>query len=120
MGIEETALEVISKHEEGVFQNKLWKELDIDSRKCSRVIAKLLKDGLITRESAVDNGARTFLLKVAHKEEPCFELLLSGEMFSPCAGCRDACQPESCERLTAWVLNLSEDKAEDLEASATE
>ncbi len=44
MGIEETALEVISKHEEGVFQNKLWKELDIDSRKCSRVIAKLLKD----------------------------------------------------------------------------
>lgn len=120
MGIEDTALEVISKHEDGVFQNQLWKELDIDSRKCSRVISKLLKDGLITREPAVDNGARTFLLKTAHKEEPCFELLLSGEMFSPCAGCRDACQPESCVRLTAWVLNLSKDKAEDLEASATE
>jgi Lrp/AsnC family transcriptional regulator, leucine-responsive regulatory protein len=120
MGIEETALGVIGKHENGVFQNQLWKELDIDSRKCSRVIAKLLKDGLITRESAVDNGARTFLLKVAHKEEPCFELLLSGDMFSPCAGCRDACQPESCERLTAWVVNLPQEEADKQEASATE
>lgn len=120
MGIEETALGVIGKHENGVFQNQLWKELDIDSRKCSRVIAKLLKDGLITRESAVDNGARTFLLKVAHKEEPCFELLLSGDMFSPCAGCRDACQPESCERLTAWVLNLPQEDADIQEANATE
>ena len=120
MGIEETALEVISKHEDGVFQNQLWKELDIDSRKCSRVIAKLLKDGLITRESAVDNGARTFLLKITHREEPCFELLLSGEMFSPCAGCRDACQPEHCERLTMWVLNLPQDKVEDQEANVAE
>lgn len=120
MGIEETALEVISKHEDGVFQNKLWKELDIDSRKCSRVISKLLKDGLITREPAVDNGARTFLLKTAHKEEPFFELLLSGEMFSPCAGCRDACQPESCEKLTAWVLNLPQENTDDQEASAIE
>lgn len=120
MGIEETALEVIRKHENGLFQNQLWKELDIDSRKCSRVIAKLLKDGLITRESAVDNGARTFLLKVAHKEEPCFERLLSGEMFSPCAGCRDACQPEYCEKLTAWVLNLPQEDSDNQEASATE
>lgn len=120
MGIEETALEVISKHEDGVFQNKLWKELDIDSRKCSRVISKLLKDGLITREPAVDNGARTFLLKTAHKEEPFFEMLLSGEMFSPCAGCRDACQPESCGKLTAWVLNLPQENTDDQEASAIE
>jgi DNA-binding Lrp family transcriptional regulator len=120
MVIEETAIEVIGKHEEGVFQNQLWKELDIDSRKCSRVIAKLLKDGLITREAAVDNGARTFLLKIAHREEPCFELLLSGEMFSPCAGCRDACQPEYCERLTSWVMNLPQDNVEDQEASVTE
>ncbi len=120
MAIEETALEVISKHEDGVFQNQLWKELDIDSRKCSRVIAKLLKDGLITRESAVDNGARTFLLKITQREEPSFDLLLSGDMFSPCAGCRDACQPESCERLTMWVLNLPQDNVEDQEASVTE
>ena len=108
MGIEETALEVISKYEDGVFQNQLWKELDIDSRKCSRIISKLLKDGLITREPAVDNGARTFLIRTTRKEEPSFELLLSGDMFSPCAGCRDACQPESCEKLIDKVEPVSE------------
>ncbi|NOR46447.1 MAG: Lrp/AsnC family transcriptional regulator, partial [Methanosarcinaceae archaeon] len=29
-----------------------------------------------------------------------------GEMFSPCAGCRDACQPEYCGKLGDWVVHL--------------
>jgi cytidine deaminase len=68
----------------------------------------------------VDNGARTFLLKIVRKEENSFELLLAGDMFSPCAGCRDACQPEVCEKLTAWVLNLSQNEEGKSEVSATE
>ena len=114
MSIEETAFNLIRDSKEGVFQNELWKMLEIDSRKCSRVVSKLLKEDLITREQAVSNGARTYLLKVKEEEKPCFDLLMSGEMFSPCAGCRDACQPEICEKLTAWVANLddSEESAE--------
>lgn len=111
MTIEDTALETIGKNEDGIFQNHLWKELEIDSRKCSRVVAKLLKDGLITREPAVDNGARTYLLKVVRKEENNFELLLVGDMFSPCAGCRDACQPEYCGKITVWIMNLAENSS---------
>lgn len=107
MSIEETALNIIRDSKEGVFQNELWKVLEIDSRKCSRVVSKLLDEDLIIREQAVSNGARTYLLKVKKEEKPCFNLLLSGEMFSPCAGCRDACQPESCEKLTAWVENIN-------------
>ncbi|SFM32084.1 helix-turn-helix transcriptional regulator [Methanolobus profundi] len=110
MSIEETALKIIRDSKEGVFQNELWKVLEIDSRKCSRVVSKLLDDDLITREQAVSNGARTYLLKVKEEEKPCFDLLMSGEMFSPCAGCRDACQPESCEKITAWVANISDDE----------
>lgn len=110
MSIEETALDVIRSQPEGVFQNQLWKMLDIDSRKCSRVISKLLEDGLIIREQAVSNGARTYLLKVKEEKKPSFELLMAGEVFSPCAGCRDACQPESCEKLTFWVMNLEKDQ----------
>ncbi|WP_340818082.1 Lrp/AsnC family transcriptional regulator [Methanolobus sp. WCC4] len=110
MSIEETALNIIRDSKEGVFQNELWKILDIDSRKCSRVVSKLLDDDLITREQAVANGARTYLLKVKEEEKPCFDLLMSGEMFSPCAGCRDACQPETCEKITAWVANISDDE----------
>ena len=107
MSIEETALNVIRAQPEGVFQNQLWKMLNIDSRKCSRVISKLLEDDLIIREQAVSNGARTYLLKLSEEKKPVFELLMAGEIFSPCAGCRDACQPESCEKLTFWIMNLA-------------
>ncbi|MDG6243258.1 MAG: Lrp/AsnC family transcriptional regulator [Methanolobus sp.] len=111
MSIEETALNLIRDSKEGVFQNELWKILEIDSRKCSRVVSKLLDDDLIIREQAVSNGARTYLLKIKEEKKPCFDLLLSGDMFSPCAGCRDACQPEACEKLTVWVANLNDNEA---------
>jgi hypothetical protein len=47
-----------------VLQNKLWKELEIDSRKCSRVVQSLLSKELIVREEAISNGARTYRLKL--------------------------------------------------------
>jgi DNA-binding MarR family transcriptional regulator len=45
----EEALEYIKLHPEGALQSDLWKVLKIDSRKCSRIVAKLLKDNLISR-----------------------------------------------------------------------
>ena len=110
MELEQVALDIISKHKDGVFQNELWKEMEIDSRKCSRIVTNLAKDGLITRESAVSNGARTYLLKAVEKEKVSYDILLATDMFSPCAGCRDACQPEYCDRLATWVLNLPDDE----------
>lgn len=67
MDLEEEAYDIIKKHTEGVFQNIIWKELQIDSRKCSRIIKKLLDKDLIIREVGVSNGARTYLLRA--KEE---------------------------------------------------
>ena len=117
MEIEEKTLKLISESKDGVFQNELWKMLEIDSRKCSRVITKLMNADLIYRESAVNNGARTYLIKVVAPEEESFDLLLAGEMFSPCAGCRLACQPEICELLSTWVnqLNLEDEVEKDEE-----
>ena len=106
MELDELTLEAIRKHKEGVFQSELWKEMEIDSRKCSRIVKKLVDDGLVIRESAVSNGARTYLLKVAEDAKPSYDDLLAGDMFSPCAGCRDACQPEYCGKLGEWVLQL--------------
>ncbi|MCD4800232.1 MAG: MarR family transcriptional regulator [Methanococcoides sp.] len=106
MEIEEKTLKIIRDSKEGVYQNELWKLLEIDSRKCSRILNKLIKAELISRESSVNNGASTYLIKVVTPEEESFDLLLAGEMFSPCAGCRLACQPEECELLSAWVSQL--------------
>jgi len=58
----EEALEYIKSRPEGALQSDLWKALKIDSRKCSRIVAKLLKDNLITREVESVDGIRTYRL----------------------------------------------------------
>lgn len=109
MDLEEEAYNIIRRHKEGVFQNVIWKELDIDSRKCSRIIKKLLDKDLITREVGVSNGARTYLLKAKEEVKEKYDLLLAGSLFSACTGCTGDCQPEYCGRLGEWIGNLMEE-----------
>ena len=47
--LEEKALALVKARPRGILQSELWKDLAIDSRKCSRVIAKLEADGKIKR-----------------------------------------------------------------------
>jgi len=106
MDLEEEAYNIIRRHKDGVFQNVIWKELDIDSRKCSRIIKKLLDKDLIVREVGVSNGARTYLLKAKEEVKEKYDLLLAGEMFSACTGCTFDCEPEYCGKLSEWIGNL--------------
>ena len=106
MDLEEEAYNIIRRHKEGVFQNIIWKELDIDSRKCSRIIKKLLDKDLIIREVGVSNGARTYLLKAKEEVKEKYDLLLAKDMFSSCTGCTFDCEPEYCGRLSEWIGNL--------------
>lgn len=112
MDLEEEAYNIIRRHKDGVFQNVIWKELDIDSRKCSRIIKKLLDKDLIIREVGVSNGARTYLLKAKEEVKEKYDLLLSGDMFSACTGCTGNCEPEYCGRLSEWIGNLMVEEAE--------
>lgn len=106
MDLEEEAYSIIKRNKEGVFQNVIWKELKIDSRKCSRIIKKLLDKDLIVREVGVSNGARTYLLKAKEEVKEKYDLLLAGTLFSACTGCTGDCQPEYCGRLSEWIGNL--------------
>jgi DNA-binding MarR family transcriptional regulator len=112
MDLEEEAYSIIRRHKDGVFQNVIWKELDIDSRKCSRIIKKLLDKDLIIREVGVSNGARTYLLKAKEEVKEKYDLLLAGELFSSCTGCTYDCEPEYCGRLSEWIGNLMAEEAE--------
>jgi len=112
MDLEEEAYNIIRKHKEGVFQNVIWKELDIDSRKCSRIVKKLLDKDLIVREVGVSNGARTYLLKAKEEVKEKYDLLLSGDMFSSCTGCTGNCDPEYCGKLSEWIGNLMVEETE--------
>ena len=120
MDLEEEAYNIIKRHKEGVFQNVIWKELDIDSRKCSRIIKKLLDKDLIIREVGVSNGARTYLLKAKEEVKEKYDLLLAGSLFSACTGCTGDCQPEYCGRLSEWIGNLMQEAEKTEEAGEIE
>ena len=103
----EEALEYIKLHPEGALQSDLWKALKIDSRKCSRIVAKLLKDNLITREMESADGIRTYRLYCASKPQSRrFDPLLALDIFEPCAGCIDECLPEHCSKLSEWIFSI--------------
>jgi len=56
------ALKLIQSKPEGVLQSELWKILDVDSRKCSRIVKKLLDSGTIERAEFRKDGIKTFVL----------------------------------------------------------
>jgi DNA-binding Lrp family transcriptional regulator len=103
----EEALEYIKSHPEGALQSNLWKVLKIDSRKCSRIVAKLLKDDLITREVESVDGIRTYRLSCIEKSRGRrFDSLLALDAFEPCAGCIEECIPEHCAKLSEWIFSI--------------
>jgi Lrp/AsnC family leucine-responsive transcriptional regulator len=103
----EAALEYIKSRQEGVLQSDLWKALKIDSRKCSRIVAKLLKEKQITREEEAINGIRTYRLCYADRSDSRrFRSLMAFDIFEPCAGCIEECVPEHCAKLSEWIFTI--------------
>ena len=103
----EEALDYIKSQPEGALQSDLWKALKIDSRKCSRIVAKLLKDNLITREIESVEGIRTYRLYCSSRPQSRrFDSLLALDAFEPCAGCIDECIPEHCSKLSGWIFSI--------------
>jgi predicted transcriptional regulator len=112
MDIEEKILKLIKARKKGILQNELWKKAKIDSSKCSRILAKLEKEGKISREKESKKGVKTYLIKYTGKKEEKprnFKLLLIGDMFSPCTGCALECVPEQCIPLSEWVYCLEKE-----------
>lgn len=64
---EKSAYELIIAHD-SLHQSELWKALDTNSRKGSRLATALEEKGLIEREQATNNGQRTYLLKPTNSQ----------------------------------------------------
>uniref|UniRef100_A0A7J2TKQ0 Lrp/AsnC family transcriptional regulator n=1 Tax=Archaeoglobus fulgidus TaxID=2234 RepID=A0A7J2TKQ0_ARCFL len=101
-----------------ILQKDLWKELKIDSSKCSRILRKLEKEGLIKRVEVVIDGVKTFKIisaKFEEKKEEEEKLDLKTIMnrmeqvtkLPPCYGCLNLeCEAERCLKLEVWFLKL--------------
>jgi DNA-binding Lrp family transcriptional regulator len=104
--ITEEALKVIQSHPEGVTQSDLWKLLEIDSRKCSRVVKRLTDEGLVDRIEVRHDGVKTYLLKATRRTiNPA--LLMARDELAPCVGCEEDCIVESCPYLMDWMYLLA-------------
>jgi DNA-binding Lrp family transcriptional regulator len=103
---EEEALKIIQSHRQGVLQSELWKLLDIDSRKCSRIVKRLLDAGLIERIEFRSDGIKTYLLR-AKKRAIDPSVILAGDEILPCIGCEQECVPEECSLLLDWIYQLA-------------
>ncbi len=102
----EEGLKLIQSRPEGVLQSELWKELGVDSRKCSRIVKKLEESGLIERIEFKKEGLKTYLLKA--KQMPVNPSdLLAGDELIPCIGCDLECVIEECHPLMDWMYQLA-------------
>jgi DNA-binding MarR family transcriptional regulator len=104
---ETTVLAHIRAKSDGAFQNELWKDLNVDSRTCSRILKKLEDSGCIEREKCKKNGTRTYLVRIIKVEKTIDPMLLmAGEMIVPCVACDEECNVEHCKMLEDWVYEL--------------
>ena len=88
----------------GIHQSNFWKELDISSRKGSRIAESLVDAELINREETVHNGHNTYYLEPTAKDLE-FRLLMAGDMLSPFIG-EEEVDPQSAS-FSQWLLNLA-------------
>jgi hypothetical protein len=88
----------------GIHQSDFWKQLDISSRKGSRIIEHLADLGLIQREDTVYEGHNTYYLQPAARDLD-FALLMAGDMLSPFVG-EEEVDPNS-DAFSQWMMNLA-------------
>jgi DNA-binding MarR family transcriptional regulator len=100
---ERAGLELI-RETGGIHQSEFWKELEVSSRKGSRIVESLLEKGLLQREETVYQGHNTYFLTPAAKDLD-FSLLMAGDQLSPFIGDEEV-DPHS-ESFSQFVMNLA-------------
>ncbi len=110
--LEQKALQyIVNTGFDGVLQSDLWRELKASSREGSRISLKLEDKGLIRREKELREGRWTY--RIFPKRLPAS---IDSIADCPCLMCPDnpRCDPSSttsplsCDRLTEWLLNISQ------------
>jgi DNA-binding Lrp family transcriptional regulator len=100
---ERAGLELI-RESGGIHQSDFWKELDVSSRKGSRIVESLFEQGLIQREETVYNGHNTYYLTPAAKDLD-FSLLMAGDQLSPFIGDEEI--DAQGDAFSQWIMNLA-------------
>ena len=88
----------------GIHQSEFWKQLEVSSRKGSRIVDSLLKNELIQREETVYQGHNTYYLSPIARDLD-FSLLMAGDMLTPFIGDEEI-DPQS-DAFSQFVMKLA-------------
>ena len=88
----------------GIHQSDFWKELDVSSRKGSRIVDSLAEQDLIQREETVYEGHNTYYLTPAARDLN-FSLLMAGDMLTPFIG-EEEIDAQS-DKFSQWIMSLA-------------
>ncbi|WP_135819668.1 helix-turn-helix transcriptional regulator [Halostella litorea] len=97
------ALELV-RETGGIHQSEFWKELDVNSRKGSRIAESLVEKGLVQREETVYDGHNTYLISPTARDLD-FSLLMAGDMLSPFIGEEEV--NANSDAFSQWIMNLA-------------
>ena len=105
---------IVNTRSQGVLQSNLWRKLSASSREGSRIALKLERKGLIKREKELFGGRWTY--RLYSKRRPAS---INSIIACPCLMCPNDARcgawsnisPCECERLTEWILDLRQDRA---------
>ncbi|PSP96825.1 MarR family transcriptional regulator [Halobacteriales archaeon QS_5_70_17] len=100
---ERAGLELV-RESGGIHQSEFWKELDVSSRKGSRIVETLVEKELVQREDAVYKGHNTYYITPAAKDLD-FSLLMAGDMLSPFVA-DDEIDLQS-DAFSQWIMRLA-------------
>ncbi|WP_121823549.1 helix-turn-helix transcriptional regulator [Halostella salina] len=100
---ERRALELV-RETGGIHQSEFWKELDVNSRKGSRIAESLVEKGLVEREETVYDGHNTYLISPTARDLD-FSLLMAGDMLSPFIGEEEV--DANSDAFSQWMMNLA-------------
>jgi hypothetical protein len=102
---EERGLELITR-EGGIHQSDFWKELDVSSRKGSRIVESLEEKGYVEREDTVYEGHNTYLIEpVLDPADLDFSMLMAGDMLSPFVGDEEI--DANSDKFSQWIMSLA-------------
>jgi DNA-binding Lrp family transcriptional regulator len=104
--LEQRALQLIFRAEEGVLQSEMWKKLGVSSREGSRLALKFEEKGVIERRKVLHNGRWTYALYSMRQL-----VTIDSVRGCPCLMCEEIekCipgglkSPINCGRLTDWI-----------------
>jgi len=103
--IEREGLELI-RTTGGIHQSDFWKELDVDSRKGSRIVDKLEEMELVERSETVYDGHNTYLVTpILDPRDLEFSLLMPASQLSPFVGDEEI-DPQG-DAFSQWVMTLA-------------